>query len=256
MVVRPQEDAQDGRKPRPLARRHETVAQQIENDILSQRLGVGVSLPSERVLSERFKVGRATVREALLTLRRRGLIEGANGAPARVTGPKVDALIREVSVHARRYSETPEGVRHLQHARALLEIGLAREAALYATDEDRQAIAEALNLNEAAIGNQEQFTQTDIAFHFAIATASHNPIFITLHESMFDWLADQRQVSSRAARLARDVVVEHRRILDAILKRDGAGAADAMEAHLAAVVRAYWAAMTPAFARLDRSADR
>jgi DNA-binding FadR family transcriptional regulator len=253
MRAKMQRDAQEDSKPRAHVRRHETVVQQIEDDILSQRLGVGMSLPSERVLSERFKVGRATVREALLTLRRRGLIEGANGVPARVVSPKVDGLVREISVHARRYSETPEGVRHLQHARALLEIGLAREAALYANDEDKQAIARALALNEEAIGNQERFTKADIAFHFAIAKASHNPIFVTLHESMFDWLADQRQVSSRAARLAEDVVVEHRRILEAILKRDGAAAADAMEFHLAAVVRAYWAAMTPAFARVDRS---
>jgi DNA-binding FadR family transcriptional regulator len=256
MGAKVQESAQAGKGSRSGARRHETVVQQIEDDILSQRLGIGMSLPSERALSERFKVGRATVREALLMLRRRGLIEGANGVPARVVSPKVDALVREISVHARRYSETPEGIRHMQHARALLEIGLAREAALYATDEDRQAIANALDINEAAIGNQERFTETDIAFHFAIAKASHNPIFLTLHESMFDWLADQRQVSSRAARLAKDVVVEHRRILDEILSRNGAGAADAMEAHLAAVVRAYWAAMTPAFARMDRSTDK
>jgi DNA-binding FadR family transcriptional regulator len=231
------------------ARRHESVAASIEQDIVLGRIGPGAALPSERNLVEKFKVGRTTVREALLTLQRRGLIEVRNGAPARVITPDTKMIVGDVGMLARRYGGTPDGIKHLQHARALIETGLAREAALYASPEARQEIQKAFDENAASVDDLERFAETDIDFHFAIAKASQNPIFLSLHEALRGWLAEQRLVSRRAERHPVDVVAEHRPILLAILNRDGSGAAAAMEAHLAAVVRAYWLAMTPAFAR-------
>src|SRR5918999_1067753 len=45
---------------------HEEVALRIEEMIHSGRYAVGAQLPSERELTERFGVGRPSVREALL----------------------------------------------------------------------------------------------------------------------------------------------------------------------------------------------
>jgi GntR family transcriptional regulator, sialic acid-inducible nan operon repressor len=237
------------------AKRHESVAASLEQDIVLGRIGPGVTLPSERGLVERFKVGRTTVREALLTLQRRGLIEVRNGVPARVITPDTDMIVGDVGMLARRYGRTPDGIRHLQHARALVETGLAREAALYASPEARQEIQRAFDENAASVNDLERFAETDVTFHFAIAKASQNPIFLSLHEALRGWLAEQRLVSRRAERFPADVIAEHRPILQAILNRDGSGAAAAMEAHLAAVVRAYWLAMTPAFARGSQPAE-
>jgi DNA-binding FadR family transcriptional regulator len=231
------------------ARRHEIVAASIEQDIVQGRVTPGSALPSERKLGEAFKVGRTTVREALLTLRRRGLIEIRNGMPARVVSPDSKLIVGDIGMLARRFGGTPEGVRHLQHARALLETGLAREAALYGSAEAKRLIDEAFCSNEAAVADLERFAETDVAFHFAIAKASQNPIILTLHEVVRGWLTEQRLVSRQASRPPELVVGEHRPIRDAIMAGDGNAAAAAMEAHLAAVVRAYWLAMTPAFAR-------
>ncbi len=230
-------------------RRHEAVAASLEQDIVMGHIGPGAALPSERGLVEKFKVGRTTVREALLTLQRRGLIEVRNGVPARVITPDTNMIVGDVGMLARRYGATPDGIRHLQHARALVETGLAREAALYASAEAREEIQKAFKDNAGSINDLERFAETDVAFHYCIAKASLNPIFLSLHEALRDWLAKQRLVSRRAKRFPADVVAEHQLIVEAILNRDGVRAAAAMEAHLASVVRAYWVAMTPAFAR-------
>jgi GntR family transcriptional regulator, sialic acid-inducible nan operon repressor len=232
-----------------VTRRHESVVASLEQDIVLGHIGPGAALPSERGLVEKFKVGRTTIREALLTLQRRGLIEVRNGVPARVITPDTKMIVGDVGMLARRYGATPDGIRHLQHARALVETGLAREAALYASPESRQDIQKAFDENAASIEDLERFAQTDVAFHYSIAKASQNPIFLSLHEALLGWLAEQRLVSRRAERFPVDVVAEHESILKAIMNRDGVRAAAAMEAHLASVVRAYWVAMTPAFAR-------
>ena len=48
--------------PVPRRKRHEEVVEHIELLVLSDRIGIGGRLPSERELMERFGVGRSTVR--------------------------------------------------------------------------------------------------------------------------------------------------------------------------------------------------
>ena len=59
----------DGRAA-PMRKRHEEIVEHIEWLVLSDRIGSGNQLPSERRLMERFGVGRSTVREALFKLSR------------------------------------------------------------------------------------------------------------------------------------------------------------------------------------------
>ena len=70
----------------------EQVAAHLEREILEGKINPGDRLPPERDLQIRFGVGRPAIREALITLRRAGLIELGNGVPARV------ALCRRVSI--------------------------------------------------------------------------------------------------------------------------------------------------------------
>ena len=142
----------------------------------------------------------------------------------------------------------PDGVRHFQHARALLEVALAREAALRAAEDGIGRISAALEANRGAIDDAALFTETDLEFHLAIARACGNPLFTALHDAMLDWLADQRRVSRSAGAQSETVYLEHKRVHDAIVRRDAAEAMSAMEDHLANVVRNYWRAQAPAFA--------
>ena len=103
--------------------------------VLSGETPAGTNLPSERDLMERFGVGRSTVREALFALKKRGLLAVNGGARARVTSPDARIVLSELNPVVRHMLARPDGVRHFQHARALLEVALAREAALRAAED-------------------------------------------------------------------------------------------------------------------------
>jgi GntR family transcriptional regulator len=66
--------------PRPARRsRHAAIAASLRDQIVAGELIPGSALPSEAMLSTRFKVSRGTVRQALATLRAEGLIVGGRG---------------------------------------------------------------------------------------------------------------------------------------------------------------------------------
>ena len=60
-------------------RLYEKIVVQIENRIISGDLKVGDQLPPERELAEQCEVSRTAVREAIKSLREKGLIEIRTG---------------------------------------------------------------------------------------------------------------------------------------------------------------------------------
>jgi GntR family transcriptional regulator, sialic acid-inducible nan operon repressor len=240
-------------------KRYLEVAEHLELQIFSGKLAEGSKIASERELMERFGVGRSTVREALFTLQRKGLLSARAGAAARVTKPTPQTLVSDLSGAARHLLSQPEGIRHLQHARALLEVGLARDVALHASEADLQTLTAALRANQDTIeGDQKRFEHSDLMFHYTLAMISHNPIFTSLNHALNEWLAEQRSMSARAGATRAEVYEQHKSIHDAIIRRDAPAAQAAMEAHLAAVYRNYWRAYQPRSAgrALQSPADR
>ena len=63
---------------------YDEIAQQIKEMIVQGQLKMGDKLPSTKELSERFGVGRSTMREALSALKAMGLIEIRQGGACRV----------------------------------------------------------------------------------------------------------------------------------------------------------------------------
>jgi DNA-binding FadR family transcriptional regulator len=119
---------------------------------------------------------------------------------------------------------------------------LARLAARLATDEDIARLREALEANRATIGDHDGFKRTDVAFHYAIATIPKNPIFLSFHDAMAEWLTEQRTISGRIDTAFDDAYQAHARIFEAIAGHDPTAAQTAMESHMANVVHNYWLA--------------
>ena len=57
------------------SRLYEQIVQQVEDSITNGQLKPGDQLPAERDLAQRFGVSRTAVREAVKTLREKGLVE-------------------------------------------------------------------------------------------------------------------------------------------------------------------------------------
>jgi GntR family transcriptional repressor for pyruvate dehydrogenase complex len=220
-------------------KKFQVISEHLELQIFLGKLQPGDKIPSERDLMAQFGAGRSSVREALFTLQRKGLLAVRPGAAARVTSPSADTMVSELSGAARHLLRQPQGVRDLQDARALFEIGLARRAALHASDEDIAELGRALEENRLA-SDQEEFIRTDMLFHYTLAMIAHNGIFTSLNMALNDWLADQRRISSRSRITFAEVYAQHKAVYDAVAARDAAGAELAMERHLDAVAANYW----------------
>lgn len=218
------------------------VFARLEQMIHSGEFEPGDQLPSERDLMGRFGVGRPSVREALFSLQRMGLVEIHSGERARVTRPTAEILLNELGGAVRHFLADDPGVRHFQEARAFFEIGLARYAAEHASEGDLARLRQALAENEAALDDMEVFERTDVAFHFVLAEIPRNPVFVAIHEAVVAWLREQRNMSLRVGGVARDAYEWHARIFEAVAARDPERAAKAIQGHLADVARLYWRA--------------
>lgn len=121
---------------------------------------------------------------------------------------------------------------HLKEARVFLEMGTAWMAAERATGEDVARLQLSVARHRAWMVNLEEFIQRDMAFHREIALISGNPIFPSIVESLNRWAGEYYPPLVRAPGAEELTLSEHQRVVDAIAKHDGDGAAEAMRAHL------------------------
>jgi DNA-binding FadR family transcriptional regulator len=219
------------------------AALRIEALIQDGTFASGTVLPSERELMKILGVGRTSIREALYALNRMGLIRLRNGERPRVTTPTPETLILELSGAARYFLSQPGGALHFQDARTLFEVGIARAAADRCRDNDIDRLRSALEANYAARGDIGRFERTDVAFHYALATITCNPIYTAVHDALVGWLTHQRTLSLRAPGAQEAALHGHQRIFEAVAQRNRQAAGEAMEDHLKSVAELITQAM-------------
>nr|BFE55578.1 hypothetical protein GCM10020063_001040 [Dactylosporangium thailandense] len=185
----------------------------IRDRIVDASLPPGSSV-SEATLAKELTVSKTPVREALLRMRRIGLVEPTSRG-LRVTLPSV------------------RSVRHAFEYRAVLESGAATYAARHATGEQLDAVARwaSESLGYAQDGDPANFRQTDHQFHVAVANASGNEFMRSAIEDAFVLTVALRQ---RDVSLVRDFVpdaLEHLEIADALRARNSAAASALLASH-------------------------
>ena len=221
-------------------RLHEEVQDRLLDMIASGECPVGSTLPSERDLVDRFKVGRPAVREAIYHLERMGMVEIAQGSRTRVTSPSPHHLIAQISDTARQMLRMSEdGPRHLAEARVALETAIVDSAIRRADNQDIARLEAALAANKEAIADRPRFLRTDVEFHVAIAEATHNPIYPAVTRAIMEWWMDNQAALVRGKRSSIIAYREHERFFEMIRQRDEAGAHQAMADHLDRVVGTY-----------------
>lgn len=213
-----------------------SLSDQVEKYVLDelrlQRLRPGDVLPPEAVLATQLGVSRAPVREAMARLRAAGLLD---------TKPGRGSVILSSAPNAVRFSSAPESTAfdvHLFELRVALETETAALAALRHDKSDLDAIQAAFDAMQAAAKAGTSNARADLAFHRAIAVATHNPYMV----SMIEYISDKLAVflltawdnSKRIGAGPKPAQSEHVVLLDAICKRDADGARQAALAHLQA----------------------
>lgn len=208
------------------------VVEQLAQKIQTGELADGDPLPPERNLMEEFGISRTVVREAVVALSNKGLIETRPRYRPVVRKPGFDAAFGALESIASHLLHEPGGVRNLFETRTFVECGLVREAAKSATKEDLAAMKDALAANEAAIDDSEAFFETDIRFHALLYAVPRNPILPSIHKAYTGWLAPHWSKMPRLPGRNRTNYDAHRKIYEAILMRDPDAAEQALRDHL------------------------
>ncbi len=208
------------------------IVRQVKALIAEGRLKSGDRLPPERDLAQQFKVSRTSVREALRTLESMGLIAIRPGEGTFVREVSVDALIEPL---AKVMLAQREAVGELFEARRLLEPAIAGLAARRATGEDLEEMERILEEQAKEVAAGLTGLAQDAAFHAAIAASVRNRAITRLVNALMDLLSQSREESLQTPGRPTRSHQDHRRILEAIRRRDETAAHRAMLDHLKAV---------------------
>lgn len=203
----------------------------LERLIVSGRFPAGSALPPERKLAESLGVSRTSLREALLELESKRLIERHQGRPSVVTGFHQEAD----DVHAG-LADLPVSVDNATEIEDLIEPHLARLAARNATKADILQLETVLNASHEYLP-PEQSMQMDIEFHLVLARMCSNPLVLGVSQLVAERIKDFRVRAHISSETRRVCIDGHRAVYDAVAARDQDGAEQAMRRHLADVHR-------------------
>lgn len=216
-------------KPRRVS---DQVFEQLRELIARGRIKPGERLMPERELATSLRVSRTTVREALNKMVVMGILEQKQGQ-----GTFVRTMDRGTP-------NTFMGVLGAEEATLIdlldvrlgLECNAARFAALRATTADLTILERHLDDMSDAVTTGESGAEADVAFHMAIAEASHNPLQVHLMRQFYEFmsLGIERNLSLfyEGADLIGTVQHQHEQIVTGIRLRDPDAAVDAVQVHI------------------------
>ena len=91
---------------------------------------------------------------------------------------------------------------------------------------------DAITTMDTALDDVDMFVEADLDFHLALAEGTQNPIIPILMDSIIDLLREQRKRTGITKGGLLRGQVHHKKILDAITRRDPQAARQAMQDHL------------------------
>jgi len=207
------------------------IANEIQSVIAARQLSPGTKLPPERELCEQMGVSRTALREAVRMLVSRGLLEIRPGSGTTVRKITSDQISEPLAMLIRTHDQTitPD---HMHDVRSILEVAIARMAAVNATETDIADLKAIIEQMEKPRIRPAEFAAKDAHLHRRIAEASHNGLLVVLLDSIRDVMQEIRSRVHRYSGLAEIVNPDHRRIVERLAAHDPEGAAAAMQAHL------------------------
>ena len=190
----------------------EQIVEQLRNEVLSGEIAEGESL-REQKLATRFGVSRGPIRDALLQLTQEGLLSAEPNRGVRVSGGP-SLAIQPLVVETRRRIER-----------------FALETIFDAlTAEDLRSLDEVLARFKTACerGDMKEVVERDLALHRWIVERAGDADLTAM------WLQVIVRMRLRYTRhkTLLDSYREHKRVVDAIRKRDRAAALAALEANI------------------------
>ena len=197
-------------------RPYQEVGAMIRDLIIKTPYNPGERLPPEREIAEMLDVTRTVVREALIMLEIKGLVEVRRGAGIYV-----------LDSSGSHNTDSPD-------ANVCNDAG-----ALQATREDIVKMRQALQLEERELASSAPGSSEsgDMQFHLAIAEATHNSMLVELFRQSWQWRENNPMWIQLHSHLddslyRKEWLGDHKQILAALIKKDARAAKLAMWQHL------------------------
>jgi GntR family transcriptional repressor for pyruvate dehydrogenase complex len=222
-------------KPIKTKKIYEEVVEQIRQLMADGALKPGDKLLPERELADRLQVSRASVREAIRALEMMGFVEIKPGDGTFVRNTNADDIIQPLAMFL---AVEKSSLLEMLEIRRIFETASARMAAERATEEELGKLKASLEQMEDGLNLQdsEKGEESDTAFHYAVAEATHNALLCRLFRTISEDFS--RSVSAARRQLyidehnPRKIIDQHRRIYEAIKNQEPEKAAQAMLEHL------------------------
>ncbi|MDP9264854.1 MAG: FadR family transcriptional regulator [Chloroflexota bacterium] len=209
-------------------RLYQGIVDQIQSLLERGDLRPGDQLPPERTLAERFRVSRASVREALRSLELLGVVETRAGGGTFVRAGSPDDLAKPLSALMSRGHALEDVI----EVRGLIEPAIAASAALRIRGDEIQELREVLALQGRQVADGEDYADLDARFHELVGRAGRNELLVTMLGVIQDVLRASRERWLQTSQRAHASLDAHHRILSAIEARDPEAARAASAEHI------------------------
>ena len=222
---------------------YEQVIEQIQDNIMDGTFKKGDKLPSERDLSETMGVSRTSIREALRVLETMGVVESRQGEGNFICSNIEKSLFQPLSMMFKLNEGSWSDIFELRN---VLEIECARLSALRATELDCRELLDIVQKMEAETLNKnktEVLVELDKNFHNLLSSISKNylieSLFITTSNLFEKFIEDARYkiISYDVSKGSANLLNQHKRICEAIIKKDEHMASEAMREHMEYVIK-------------------
>ncbi|SDT17028.1 GntR family transcriptional regulator [Jiangella sp. DSM 45060] len=195
--------------------RTKEIYEQLRLAIARRELVPG-NLYSVAELAATFGVSRTPVREALIDLSARGIIQFERNRGVRIT------------------QSSAQDLKNIFELRLILETHAASVVASRLDPATESALTTALEQLQRATTTQDDLTywSSDRSFHRVLLEACGNELLSSIVDNLRDSILVRGTTSAGRTRTLQDITNDHEEILTAVLSRRPAAAAEAMRAHL------------------------
>jgi GntR family transcriptional repressor for pyruvate dehydrogenase complex len=204
------------------------VFEQLRDSIIQGKWTPGTKIPSENELTRMLGVSRITIREALQKLATLGLVETKQGEGTYVKA--LSAGIYMNSLIPLFLLDKTETLQVLEY-RKIIEVGTAGLAAERANQDDIAKLQKIMDNMKKVKDDVEQFAAKDLEFHLALAEITKNSVIIKVNNIIKDILSVSMSDIVRTLGNS-DGLYYHKKIIDAIKRKDKELAEQLMEEHL------------------------
>ncbi|WP_194892805.1 FadR/GntR family transcriptional regulator [Catenulispora pinisilvae] len=210
---------------------HGQTVDAIARRVLSGELPEGATLDIE-ALQRELGVSLTALRESLKVLAAKGLV-GARQKRGTFVRERSEWNLLDPDVLRWQFSAQADTklLGSLDEVRGIIEPAAVRLAASRRTEEDLTRLDEALEAMAGAHDSAGEI-ESDLAFHRALLSATHNELLDRMQGVLESALAARDQLVHGAEGTTDDPVPSHRAVLDAVRRQDAGAAEQAMRALL------------------------